>query len=231
MPIASSLAGIVGYGRMQKLASVPTNKNVLLLWDTDNTSTNDLVSYLTTNGYTVTKSSRNAWNATNPALTNFGSVIMMNGTTYATNLNTAGQTALVGFVNGGGKFVNSEWDAYQVGNGQLANMIDLILAVRSSGATSTRSYTIVSGYTSHPLFSGLTSPIAIPNTGYNVGGVRSFASNAATAIAFDQNGNAAVIIRNYGLGKIVYFNHAANFSTGVVNNANVMRLYLNALNW
>jgi hypothetical protein len=206
--------------------------SVLLVWDTDNADVSTLVGFLSTNGKSITKTSRAAWTGTNPDPSSFSTVIMLNGTTFGTNLNTAAQTNLMRYVSTqGGKYVSSEWDAYQIGIGFLTNMVDLVLATRTSGGTATRTYTIESGYSSHPIFSNLTSPIALPVTGYNVGPLRSFASQPATQIARDENSNCAVAIRTFGTGKVVYFNHAANYTSGNISNSNVRRMYLNAVNW
>ena len=134
-------------------------QNVLIIYDDSPTNTNTvaLKDALTNAGYTATISTANesAWNNTNPALTNFDVVIRLNGTSYSTEITSAGQLALMDFVeNDGGVYVQFEWDAYQYDqNSQMQAMEDLILFQRTSGSTSTLTLTEVSSQSKSPCFS------------------------------------------------------------------------------
>jgi hypothetical protein len=94
-------------------SSLAIAQNVLLIYDDSPTNTNTLAlkTSLENQGFQVTVSavSESFWNNTNPPLTGFDAVIHLNGTTYNTQMPTAGQTALVNFVqNDGGIYVGLE---------------------------------------------------------------------------------------------------------------------------
>jgi MYXO-CTERM domain-containing protein len=51
-------------------------------------------------------------------------------------------------------------------------------------------------------------------------------------LATDSDGNAAVVVREYMAGRVVTFHHAGNYASyGTLSNANVQRLYANAVAW
>ena len=80
-------------------SSLAIAQNVLILYDNSPTNTNTvaLKTSLQNQGFQVTISavSESFWNNTNPSLTGFHAVIHLNGSTYATEMPIAGQTALV----------------------------------------------------------------------------------------------------------------------------------------
>jgi hypothetical protein len=159
---------------------------------------------------------------------------MLDGTTYTQDLDTGAQIALKNFVAAGGKFITSEWDAYQVDRGRLTSMTDLVLLTRFSAVTAARTYVIDPAYAAHPIFDGFTGTIPMPLTGYNQGPVTVFGVQPATKIASHQGAadEAAIVIRTYGTGKIVHFSFAGgNYFAGVLSNTNVLRLMYNAVMW
>ena len=229
---AISLSQFVG-----KSKPAATNTNVLLIYDTDNASTQSLVTYLSTT-HTVTLAARAGWDGTNPSPAAFGAVIMLDGSTYLTDIPTPTQLALVAFVNAGGKYVHGELDstAHDIYN-HLQSMTDIILSTYSNGANAPGvSYTIEPGQASHPLFSGLTSPITTLSTTISVVvSARQFSTSPSTTLATGSyNGTTfpTVIARQLGAGKVVYLNNLANNYTALsLSDPHIQRLYLNALAW
>ena len=106
---------------MSYLFEVATAVNVLIIWDDASTNANtvSLKNALAAAGHTVTLSSvsETAWDGTNPSLAGFKVVIHLDGTTYSTNMPTAGQTALLSFVQNGGGYIGSEWLACENARG------------------------------------------------------------------------------------------------------------------
>jgi hypothetical protein len=192
-------------------------QEVLIIWDNSATfaSTLDLKSSLENAGMNVTMStvSESSWNNTNPSLTGFDVVIRLNGTTYSTEIPTAGQQALVDFVeNNNGAYVQFEWDAYQFNNGQMQDMEDLILFERTSGTTAAPTLTEVSSQSNHPVLANVPSSFTLPNTGYNDGSLRVFSNDPSVLLMTDNSGNDALAIREFGSGCILGFHNAGNYS-------------------
>jgi len=183
-------------------------------------------------GLTVTLSSvpEFQWNGTNPALTNFDCVVHLDGASYGTPMPLAGQTALMNFVNSGKGYVASEWLAYEIL--QHLTMIDLILVNRNIGANGTVTYNQLG--VPHPVLAGIPNSFSF-DCAYNIGPAHSFATQPVTVLMKDHYGSDAVMVRNVGLGKVVYFNHAGNYednsSFNTLSNTNVQKLYINAAKW
>ncbi|HPF50410.1 MAG TPA: glycine rich domain-containing protein [Draconibacterium sp.] len=83
-----------------KLSSGSKGKKVLLLWDTNNSSTQSLKTKIEEAGYEVTMPTvpEYQWNNTNPPLDDFDAVIHLDGTTYLNAMSSDAQLALVDFV-------------------------------------------------------------------------------------------------------------------------------------
>ncbi|HND32562.1 MAG TPA: MopE-related protein, partial [Myxococcota bacterium] len=207
--------------------------SVLIIWDDSATNANtvSLKNYLQAQGHSVTLSSTSetAYTGSNPAPTAFGAVIHLNGTSYATAMPTAGQTALVSYVQNGGGFISSEWNAYEQYNGTTA-LRELVLLDRSSGNTAATTITVSN--TSHAVMAGLGNSFALPVAGLNIGGAHSFSSYPVSVLATDNAGSAAVAVRQYMNGKIVSFHTAGNYnSSSILSDSNMQRLYANAVAW
>ncbi|MFT3711897.1 MAG: hypothetical protein QM817_30015 [Archangium sp.] len=108
---------------------------VLLLWDVQNEQTEALAKSLRTSGAEVVLSDTPGpgFNGENPPLANFDVVVHLNGTTYMTDMNPAGQRALVSFVERGGGYVHHEWNAYMLSVHMFVGLRELILFDRTSG--------------------------------------------------------------------------------------------------
>ena len=196
-------------------SSLAIAQNVLILYDNSPTNTNTvaLKTSLQNQGFQVTISavSESFWNNTNPSLTGFHAVIHLNGSTYATEMPIAGQTALVNFVqNEGGVYVGFEWNAYQVSQSEMLTMVDLIPIVRSSGQTQNITYTTVPAQASHPVLSGIPASFSLTNTGANIGSMRAYGTDPAVTLMM-QASNAGLVYRAFGTGHVLMFSHAGNY--------------------
>ena len=196
-------------------SSLAIAQNVLILYDNSPTNTNTvaLKTSLQNQGFQVTISavSESFWNNTNPSLTGFHAVIHLNGSTYATEMPIAGQTALVNFVqNEGGVYVGFEWNAYQVSESEMLTMVDLIPIVRSSGQTQNITYTTVPAQASHPVLSGIPASFSLTNTGANIGSMRAYGTDPAVTLMM-QASNAGLVYRAFGTGHVLMFSHAGNY--------------------
>ena len=149
------------------------SQNVLLIYDDSPTNPNtlSLKSNLENQGFQVTLStvSETSWNNTNPSLANFDAVIHLNGTSYTTEMPNTGQAALVDFVeNEGGTYIGFEWNAYEIAQGRMNTMIDLIPMVRSSGSPgNTITYTTVTAQQNHPILQGIPTTFQVSTLGIN----------------------------------------------------------------
>jgi hypothetical protein len=234
MPLYGSIQGSYGIGRAPYVLG---GVSVLVIYDVVTPDTMALVDYL--NDFRIRSQlvPRSTYNGTNPQPSQYTTVIMLDGTTYTQDLDTNAQIALKNFVAAGGKFITSEWDAYQVDRGRLASMTDMVLLTRYSAKTSAEIYAIDPVYAAHPIFNGFSGTIPMPYTSYNQGPVTLFGggqSQPATKIAWHQGASdeAAIAIRTYGTGKIVHFSFAGgNYFAGVLSNTNVLKLMYNAVLW
>ena len=210
-------------------------ERVLLLWDVLNTHTLNLKNAIQAAGYVVTMPAfpEYQWDGTNPSLEGYAAVIHLNGTTYNDPLPLQAQNALLDFVlNKGKAFIHNEWDANNVDwNTSQISMAPIIIIKRISGTSNFMNYTKVPVQAAHPILNGLPESFVF-HAGANIGPVRPYATNPAIAIMTDQNGSAAVAVRDFGAGRVVGFNHAGNYAgSGCLSDVNVQRLYINALAW
>jgi len=210
-------------------------ERVLLLWDVLNTHTLSLKNAIQAAGYVVTMPAfpEYQWDGTNPSLEGYAAVIHLNGTTYNNHLPLPAQNALLDFVlNKGKAFIHTEWDANNVdwNTSQIA-MEPIIIIKRVSATLTFMNYTKVAAQAAHPVLYGLPDSFTFL-AGANIGPVRPYATNPAIALMTDQNGSAAVAVRDFGAGRVVGFSHAGNYNgSGCLSDVNVQRLFINALAW
>lgn len=223
------------HGVHKSQTSSDSNINVLIIWDNSasNSNTLSLKTALENEGFTVSLSDtrESSYDGTNPALTNFNAVIHLNGTTYSNQMPTAGQTALVNFVNTqGGLYCHSEWLAYQRGRNQYSTMSELIILNRTSGHSGSTTYTEVADQSSHPILNDIPSSFTF-SSGGNKGSKVSYGSNPVTVL-MKFGSYEGVMIRSYGNGKIMGMSHAGNWSSySTLSDSNIQQLYINAINW
>ena len=207
--------------------------SVLIIWDDNNADTQSLMTALQGAGLTVTLSdtAETGYDGTNPPLGVFDAVIHLNGTTYSADMPIDGQDALVDFVEHGGGYIHSEWSAYEFSYGRMQNMRDLIIVDRSGGGTGAVTYNVVPGKQGHDVLASIPSSMSI-NAGYNEGFAHSFGVDEPEVLMTDGSGYHAVVVREWGFGRVVGFSHAGNYqSLGALLDANVQQLFINASIW
>jgi hypothetical protein len=232
MPLYGSIQGSYGIGR----APGRMLHSVLLIYDRITVDTTNLIKGMKRRGISVLAVQRDTYTGANPVIspTDYYAVILLDGTTYSTDLDVRAQVALVAYVRSGGKFIGSEWSAYQVISGRFASMIDLVLLQRDRASTGSITYAINPAYADHPIFAGFTgSSIVLPVTGFNMGPARQFVTDQPATVLATHSGEtyAGIVVRELGLGKIVAFSHSGNYMAGVLSNPNVQRLYFNSIMW
>jgi YD repeat-containing protein len=154
------------------------------------------------------------------------------------------QQTLENYVQNGGGFIATQWDGYEMQIGHQVNMPDLILQ-GWDGATNTESdsrlqtnitYTTVAGQQGHPVLAGLPYSFTFFADGHDASHLVNFPRQPSTVLMTAPHGGPAVIVRNYGIGKVVNFS-AAPDDTELSNvqrtllDQNIQKLYVNAVAW
>jgi hypothetical protein len=214
-----------------------TGPNVLILADADGSATTALATSLSKLGFQVTlrPAPENTWDGTNPALTDFAVVIHLNGFTWSSPLRAGGQAALVTFVENGGGFIAGAWNGYEATISQKS-MPDLVLqgTGRSCGQCII-TYNTVPGQESHPVLSGIPSTFTFHADGHDAGAQTPFTTSPSTVLMRLPDGPPAVLVRQFGSGRVVNFSFAPNYGLGALGitllDPNVQRLYSNAALW
>ncbi len=213
---------------------------ILLLSDASGPGTTALASALTGvgNSVTVRPPPENAWDGTNPSLAGFNCVVHLDGATFSSPLPVGAQTLLETFVNGGGGFIGAQWDGYERAIGQQTSMNNLVLQLWADGATDncggcTITYTTVPARAGHPVLTGIPSPFSFFADGHDAGSQVIYGVNPSTVLMTAPSGGPAVLVRQFGSGRVVNFSHAANYGGTqlTLQNANIQALYINAVGW
>jgi hypothetical protein len=217
-----------------------TEGNVLILSDVDGPGVQALAAALTAAGNTVTvrPAPEYTWNATNPPLDGFNVVIHLNGFTWQTELPSSAQTALTQFVQNGGGFIGSQWNGYEVVQGRHQQMRDLILqtwatAQSENSGLSNRTYSVVPGKESHPVLIGVPATFSFTADGHSAGDLFTFSVSPPEVLMRVPSGGPAVVVREFGNGRVVNLSHAAGYEgqQQTLLNPNIQKLYINAVAW
>ena len=233
--VASTPAEVI-YGLTGRQKSTAANwdlpLDVLIIYDVTSAGTPALQTALAGAGHNVTLSatSETAYTGSNPSPYAFDAVVHLNGTTHATGMPSAGQAALVGYVQNGGGFIHFEWNAYEVDDrGTMTAMTDLTL-LRRTGASGGSTFTTVPAQAGHRVMAGLGLTFSISHTG-NSGPARTFATDPVTVLA-TEGANAGVAVREYQAGRVVGFQPAANYTgAATLQGAAMQQLVINAVAW
>ncbi|MBC5846495.1 putative Ig domain-containing protein, partial [Flavobacterium kayseriense] len=232
---AESCGAIVDFVLPTASDNCGAGKNVLLIWDVLNSNTTSLMNSLTTAGFLVTLSatSETGYNGSNPSLDGFEAVIHLNGTTFSEGMTLDGQNALIDFVlNKGKMYITDEWSAYEVEQGTMREMSDIVVLNRTSGFDSNVTYTQVSQQLTHPILASVPSSFVLPRAGGNVGLARVYQSNQPIVLMTSLEGDAVAIRTFENGGKAVGFQHAGNYNNStVLSDVNIQKLYVNAVNY
>lgn len=229
-------------------SSTTTNgKSVLILADVDGAGTPALADTLAAAGFAVTvrPGPEYTWDGTDPALAGFDVVVHLNGSTYDGAFDFAAQQALSNYVQNGGGYVGAQWNGAEFTPG----MAELILqGVGSSGGTEQNcaicqvTYEAVAAQAGHPVLSGLPSSFTFTADAHD-GGDQLVTDNT-TVLMHGSAGGPAVLVRDFGTGKIVNFSIAPNYpfdDAGMprdwdaippsLSDQNIKGLYVNAVAW
>lgn len=237
--LVSNLVGAVTSANATLTVSSRSNAiSVLLVWDVLNTNTASLQNALEAAGIVVELSatSETAYNGTNPSLEGFDAVIHLNGTTYDTQMPVEGQNALVQFVQDGGGYLSSEWNAYEISEGRMTAMRDLVLFDRvGQTLDGLNTWVIVPEQAGHPVVANI-SPTFTFRASVNLGLTHVFAEEPSTVLMRAPAGHDAVAVREFGNGHIVGFQHAGNYDLGngpysTLSDPNVQQLYIDGVFW
>ncbi len=219
-----------------------TAPKVLVLADVNGASTDALVNSLAAAGFQVTvrPAPENTWNGNDPSLTGFKVVVHLNGATYGQALSIGAQTQLSDFVQAGGGFVAGQFNGFEAVNGSQVKMPNLVLMgnggpqAENCGPCSTV-YLREPGQENHPVLAGLPSPFLFDADGHSAGPQVTFATDPSTVLMRVRKGGPAVLVRQFGTGRVVNFSFAPNYVLGAAGrtllNPNVQRLYANAVGW
>jgi len=177
---------------LAKLVSPKTlNQDVLII--SDGVTETDIESILTSAGCTVTTIGLDNSYYGTPDPSDFNVVILLDGEGYDYGMPTDGQLALKDYVSNGGGFILTEWTSYEVSNGRYQSMLDLILTDRSGGGSGSDSYSLVG---THPVTEGVAS-FSVTH------GYSESSANSGTVVLHGNNSGDAVVVKEYGSGKIV----------------------------
>jgi Trehalose utilisation len=222
-----------------------TGPSVLVLADSDLVSTNALANSLANAGFVVTlrPAPEYTWDGTNPSLSGFDAVVHLNGTTFDYPLPNSAQTALTSFVQGGGGYVTARWDGYesqpQMTELVLQEMGDYSGPEQNCGACQI-TYETVPAAAGHPVLEGIPASFSFTADAHDAGPQIAFASNPSTVLMQVPTGRPAVLVRQFGSGRVVNFSFAPNYYFDDLGNIHdpvtlqdptVQQLYINAVSW
>ncbi|HYF39872.1 MAG TPA: MBG domain-containing protein [Gemmatimonadales bacterium] len=220
--------------------------SVLILADTNVASTTALANSLAGAGFQVTVRTdpEYTWDGTNPSLSGFDIVVHLNGSSYEFSLPDAGQNALADFVANGGGFVGAKWNGYEY-QPQLADLVLQGFGGDPAGPEETCghcqiTYEALPAAAGHPVLAGLPASFTFTADGHDAGPQIDFASNPSTVLMRVPTGGPAVLIREFGAGRIVNFSFAPNYYYDDLGNIQdpvmlqdptIQQLYTNAVQW
>jgi hypothetical protein len=223
------------------LSSIPGPK-VLILSDVDGSTTTALANSIVSAGFHVgvARAPEYNWFGTNPSLEGYDAVIHLNGFTYNLPLAANAQSALRTFVNDGGGFIGAQWNGYEELAEQQTGMRELVLLgvgdpLSDSCGLCDVTYTTVGGQESHPVLAGLPSSFTFYADGHDAS-PKPTGDPATVVLMRSPSGGPAVLVRDFGAGKVVNFSFAPNYADfqadrRTLDDLKVQQLYINAVRW
>jgi hypothetical protein len=175
-------------------------------------------------GYAVTQVVDDAiWDGTNPSPVGFVAVVLLDGVDYGDDMPLGGQQALMNYVSNGGGLIVTEWIGYEVENGRYASMRPLIPLTRTGGFTGFFTFDVIRA---HPVTTGVSSSFSLA-TGLSSG----YANSGTAVVTRRDDGSAAVVVKEFGVGRIVHFASAGNYDSRPFTVPDMQRLLVNAADW
>ena len=140
----------------------------------------------------------------------------------------AGQKVILDFVKGGGRFVYSSFNDYQLDNNQLQTMSELILCTHRYSSGPIR-YKLTPVGSADPLTFGLEQIFDITGS-VSIGAVRTFSASSVNISIATSDGLPLVVWRQVEKGMSIGVKFACTYSAEkCLNDKNVRQIYRNAL--
>jgi hypothetical protein len=113
----------------------------------------------------------------------------------------------------------------------MLNMPELILATRSGAVTGTLTYVKTTAGETHPIMAGLPTSFTF-DASSNAGACKAGLGITVLATQTFTTASDAVCVRDYGSGRVVYFNHTGHYSPyAAFSDSNVAQLLAQSVAW
>lgn len=210
---------------------IDLNNLVMILWDEKTPSLDLLKTALTNEGYEVQYSPKVEFEYDGSSLSEFGAVIHLDGTTYASAPSAVAQRALVQYVKDGGKYIGIGWHAYELSQGRYADMRELILLSYIYGGSNSISK---KAGMSHPLLEGLPAQF-VPQCSISSGNVLNEDKEKMPELLMQDSSDSdryVLAAKSLGAGLVIDFSISGNYNQGTcLAQKEIQRVILNAMAW
>ncbi|MBI5757713.1 MAG: tandem-95 repeat protein, partial [Planctomycetales bacterium] len=214
------------------LVGPPSGLQVYVLSGGNADADTAVINVLSSAGHVATLgASTTVWDGTQANLADYDTVVLLNNYNwFESNMPSAGQTALAGFVQNGGGLVTGEWLVWNVYSaGKFAGLEPLLPAreIGFLGGTSTTYYIV----TPEPIIDEGMAPVFSPVLN-NLAGTEStlLAKSGATVFyASSQTGGAGLVGWDYVDGRVVSF--STLLSQVELDNVYYEHLFVNSVEW
>jgi hypothetical protein len=207
------------------------NDTVLFLSDASTAPNTALQTALQNAGLVITFQSGGVRDyAGTPVASDFGAVIALVGNYYGTNMQAAGQTAIVAAQAAGTGVVFTEGAAYTRYNypAYWTTLDPLLLLTYSTTSSAVMNLTLTAA--GHPIWDTLpttfTGSVSMLRT---VATVKNGGTSIASCVSCGTAGG--VVVKDSGGGRIVHHAHWANYTSTWTGDANVMKVFVNSVKW
>lgn len=210
---------------------------VLVIYDSLDNETGHIALVLKRQGHTVVLSDTDetGYDGTNPSPYNFDVVVHLDGSTAEDEMPTAGQEELLAFVQDGGGYLHTEWLSFEVHQGRMLAMQELILFDFLEGAGNRGLvYSEVAAQAGHPILANTPATFWVYGLGYSRVKARVDPLEPITVLMTDDDGNDAIAVREYGAGRIVGFHLTPNWMAtfgGPYTDPDIKQLVVDAVEW
>ena len=205
---------------------------LMIVWDAKTEALSQLVTKIRGAGVEVVYSSLDETQFAGAGLDQTEAVLHLNGRSFGTEMPMAGQQALVNFVRAGGTFIGTAWSGYEIANGRMQTMKDLVLMGYVGGTN--QGVTMVASKSNHPILEGLGSSFAISKCTASSGQLTEFSDSPSEALLNYVQGDVTyvgVALRNLGDGKVIDLAITGNYSNSdCLADESLAKLVINALN-
>ncbi len=199
--------------------------NSVLVLDGSLGGSKKAINALIKNGFTVTNAGKPSNYTGKPDPFKFGVIIIFIAEDYSIDMPHAGQNAIKNFTKAGGGLILTEWFGYHVTNNRYKVLAPLGCLNRTGGGSASETYTIQK---SHPITDGVKSSFTTVTQAYSSTNL----APGATLLVTGSSSYNALACRDYGLGKVVHFATAGNYSGfDAWSDPNILQLLINSVYW